>query len=173
MYISGTEAKARAAARTAFAYLLVSLFCAVFGGVYEVFSHQVYSFYMLYAFLFPLAGGALPFSVFHLAGGRKYPGAAARGLYHAGLAALTVGSLLRGVLDIYGTTNRLAGWYWIAGFSLLAAGLAVYLLQWVRPALSGLGDNGALLFPGNFAVGPLPHGQAPAQGLFQLHGKAA
>lgn len=61
MYISDIEAAAKRASRTAFVYLLVSLFCALFGAVYEVFSHEVYSFYMIYAFAFPLAGGTLPF----------------------------------------------------------------------------------------------------------------
>ena len=55
MYISDIEAAAKRASRTAFVYLLVSLFCALFGAVYEVFSHEVYSFYMIYAFAFPLA----------------------------------------------------------------------------------------------------------------------
>ena len=35
-------------------------YSAVLGAVYELFSHGVYSYFMLYAFLFPLAGGALP-----------------------------------------------------------------------------------------------------------------
>lgn len=44
--------------KTACAYLAVSAFCAVFGAVYEHFSHNVYSACMVFAFAFPLAGGS-------------------------------------------------------------------------------------------------------------------
>lgn len=81
MYISDIEAAAKRASRTAFVYLLVSLFCALFGAVYEVFSHEVYSFYMIYAFAFPLAGGTLPFFLLSMVPVPKYPCALARNLY--------------------------------------------------------------------------------------------
>lgn len=109
------------AARTSLCYLVISLFCALFGGVYELFSHQVYSYFMIYAFIFPLAGGTLPFLLLCLTKKKKYPPALPRNLYHSGIAALTVGSVLRGILDIYGTTNSLTNYYWIAGILFLAA----------------------------------------------------
>lgn len=111
--------------KTAFVYLIVSIVCAAFGAVYELFSHEVYSYYMLYAFLFPLLGGTLPFFVlvcFRV----RLPDAAACRLYHAGIAALTVGSLFTGVLEIYGTTNRLTAVYWVAGAALAALGAGRY-----------------------------------------------
>ena len=117
------------AAKTAFAYLLISLFCALFGAVYEMYSHGVYSFYMIYAFAFPLAGGTLPFSVFSLLHNPKYPGAVSRNLYHSGIATVTVGCIVRGVLDIYGTTNRLTEIYWYAGVSLIGVGIVIYRCQ--------------------------------------------
>ena len=126
MYTSATDRLQRKCAKTAFAYLIVSLFCALFGAVYEVFSHGVYSFYMIYAFGFPLAGGALPFLLLSFSGTPKYPPGLSRNLYHSGIATLTVGSLVRGVLDIYGTTNALSNGYWIVGIPLVAAGAAGY-----------------------------------------------
>ena len=36
-----------------FTYLLVTIACAILGAVYESFSHGVYSYYMLYAFMIP------------------------------------------------------------------------------------------------------------------------
>lgn len=108
-----------------FAYLLVSLFCALFGAVYERFSHEVYSYYMIYAFAFPLLGGAVPCLGLGLYR-RALPGRAARGLHHAGIAPLTVGSLLQGALEIYGTSNRLVAVYWWLGAALLLAGGALY-----------------------------------------------
>ena len=38
-------------------------FLALFGAIYEIFSHEVYSYFMLYAFAIPLAMGLLPYSI--------------------------------------------------------------------------------------------------------------
>ena len=116
---------ARRALKTAFVYLLISLFCALFGAVYEVFSHGVYSYYMLYAFAFPLAGGTFPFLAISLFR-KRYPEIVVRNICHSGIATLTVGSIIQGVLEIYGTTNRLTGLYWIVGIILLLAGMIFY-----------------------------------------------
>ena len=108
--------------------LFAALFCAAFGAIYEIFSHGVYSYGMLYAFAFPLALGVLPFmllTMLHAA----YPNRFARGVYHAGIATLTVGSLVTGALEIYGTTNPLTLVYWIAGSILAAAGIVIYLVS--------------------------------------------
>ena len=122
---------AQRASKTAFVYLLISLFCVLFGAIYELYSHEVYSFYMIYAFAFPLAGGSLPFCILNLMQIKKYPNALARNLYHSGIAALTVGSIIRGVLDIYGTTNALSSYYWLVGIPLLIAGAITYFVQMV------------------------------------------
>lgn len=127
MSTSDTDVSKKAA-KTAFTYLLAALFCALFGAVYERFSHEVYSFYMIYAFAFPLAGGTLPFLAMSVFRCPRYPGSASGNLYHSGIAALTVGSIVRGILDIYGTTNRLADLYWYAGAFLVLAGIAAFFL---------------------------------------------
>ena len=129
MYISDIDF-IKQAAKTSSVYLLISLFCALFGAVYEMFSHEVYSFYMIYAFVFPLAGGALPFLIlsillFHI---RWYPGTIGRNLHHS------VGSIVQGILDIYGTTNRLTRIDWYMGISLLVAGMA---LAFIKPVTVG------------------------------------
>ena len=125
MYISDTEGKGSETAKIALVYLILSVFCALFGAVYELFSHEVYSFYMIYAFGFPLVGGALPYgilSAFHLS---KSSSLLARNLYHSGIATLTVGSIVRGVLDIYGTTNSLSRYYWFVGIFAVVAGVVI------------------------------------------------
>ena len=122
MSTSVTERTGRRMLRTAFAYLLIALFCALFGAVYEMFSHGVFSFFMLYAFLWPLAGGALPFVELAMLD-RRQPKGRSCGLWHAGIAALTVGSIVQGVLEIYGTTNRLVNVYWYVGGLLIAAAM--------------------------------------------------
>lgn len=117
MYTSDDPQGRQTALRLAARYLAVSLFCAFFGAVYEAFSHGVYSYFMLYAFAFPLVGGTAVFLA--LARGRgRMPSAPVRQLYHGGVASLTLGSLMRGVLEIYGTTNALVSAYWYAGGAL-------------------------------------------------------
>ena len=43
----------------AFLFLIAGIASAAFGLIYEFFSHEVYSFYMIYAFLIPLVPGTL------------------------------------------------------------------------------------------------------------------
>ena len=93
MFTSGTNN--RKAIKVTLVYLVISCFCALFGAVYELFSHEVYSFYMIYAFAFPMVGGALPFAV----------------------------------LEIYGTTNALSRFYWIAGVGFVIFGVVVGFIQ--------------------------------------------
>lgn len=113
-------------AKTGFVYLFISLFCILFGAVYEIYSHEVYSYSMLYAFVFPLVGGTLPF--FGIAFCRiPVPGRVSQNLYHSGIASLTIGSLFEGALEIYGTTNRLVSVYWVLGVGFLLLGLILYV----------------------------------------------
>ncbi len=125
--ISGIDSRREKMAKTGFAYLFATLFCMLFGAVYEHFSHQVFSYYMVYAFVFPMGGGVLPFFVVALT---RYPlpSRISRNLYHSGIAALTVGSIFQGVLEIYGTTNRLVFIYWIAGTAFILCGIIFYLI---------------------------------------------
>ena len=106
--------------------LAATLFFAFFGAVYEAFGHGVYSYYMIYAFAIPLCLGVLPLS-FIIAGVGRVPTKAVRSFYDCGVATLTVGSIFKGVLVIYGTTNRLSIVYLLAGIPLIAIGLILYL----------------------------------------------
>ena len=117
MSASATDARRRAA-ETALAYLIAAVFCALFGAVYELFSHEVYSYFMLYAFAFPLCGGTFPYLIYGLSSKAAVPNPYDRLLGHAGIATLTIGSIVSGVLEIYGTANRLTGIYWIIGSAL-------------------------------------------------------
>lgn len=117
--------------KISFVYLLISLFCVLLGAVYEYFSHEVYSAYMIYAFVFPLSGGVLPFSALSLYGSRKFPGRLSVNLYNSGVATLTVGSIVQGVVDIYGTTNVLIRIYWYVGLALMV--IAAFIFLMMRP----------------------------------------
>jgi hypothetical protein len=136
--------------KTSFIYLIVSIVLMIAGAVYEHFSFGVYSYFMIYAFAIPLAGGALPFLAKYMrnirgtksssgsaAGITAYSGAAEataysgaatetaaaghhEAIYHLALATLTAGSIVHGILAICGRPNSLTVIYLIAGLLLLA-----------------------------------------------------
>ena len=123
MFISD---KQKSAGRTALTYLFVTVFTALFGAIYERFSHEVYSYFMIYAFAVPLLLGVLPYSIMAFKG-KTLASVPARNLIHAGVSTLTVGSVVKGVLDIFGTTNYLAVFYPIIGGALIFCGICTAL----------------------------------------------
>lgn len=129
MSILATDSSSRTMAKIGFGYLWISLFCACFGAIYEYFSHDVYSGFMIYAFMYPLVGGTLPFYALALRRDSFRPGRISINLYNSGIATLTVGSIFQGVLEIYGTTNRLVWVYWLVGAGFCALGLLTFLLK--------------------------------------------
>ncbi len=129
MYTSDTNKECGARAKkTALVYLGFSLFLALFGAVYELYSHEVYSYWMIYAFAFPLVFGTLAFLLLGMKKEARYPSKGAARLWHSGVATLTCGSLVRGALAIYGTTNDLIHIFPPAGAALLAAAVVLYIL---------------------------------------------
>jgi hypothetical protein len=115
--------------RTLRAWLGTSAFCGLFSAVYEHFSHGVYSNFMIFLFLVPLLGGVLPALLLRLLPRLRRPAAAARRLWNSAVAALTLGTCLTGVFEIYGAPSALVRVYWWAGGALLAAAL----IAWLRP----------------------------------------
>lgn len=102
-----------------------TLLCAVFSAVYEAFSHDVISLWMVLLFLFPLLGGVLPAAI--CLKRNRAPQAMPLALWRSGTAILGVGSCIRGVLAIYGTTSNYQMVYWVAGTAMLAAGALLSL----------------------------------------------
>ncbi len=98
-----------------------TVFLALFGAVYEAFSHGVYSCFMIYAFAFPLILGVTLYTV--LLCRNKFPDRVFLNLWNAAVAALSAGSVFQGVLEIYGTTNSLIAVYPIVGGLLLLLAL--------------------------------------------------
>ena len=132
MYTSAHEANAAEYLKRAKIYLILAIVCCLIGAVYEHFSFGVYSYFMLYAFAVPLLCGALPALL--LASSRRprtIPQWSMK-LADAGIAAWTVGSFFRGILEIYGTASGLTKWYWIAGAILLMSALLPFLKQRMR-----------------------------------------
>lgn len=119
--------------------LAAAVFLAIFGAVYEQFSHGVYSPFMMYAFAIPLVLGAAPYAVLLWRG--KCPERPFLNLWNGGIAVLSVGSVFRGVLEIYGTTNDLAVVYPVMGGILLGLG-ALYALLGLLSGKTAREDSG-------------------------------
>lgn len=131
MSTSATARKLSALQRLILTDLAATVVCALVGAVYERFSHGVYSYYMLYAFAFPLLLGVLPLYLLE-ALHTPLPRRLCWGLYHGGIAALTVGSLVSGALEIYGTSSPLTSVYWIVGEVLTLLGGLLFFRRLFR-----------------------------------------
>ena len=133
-------------------YLAASIVIAAAAAVYGLFSHGVYSYFMTYAFMIPLLGGALPHLIAAMKNAEEEPenstgkkeipaesetraGFAkifdAKDTQLAVIVTLTAGSLLKGVLDIYGTTNSLLLAYPVMA-AVICAALAAVMLKKTR-----------------------------------------
>lgn len=96
----------------------VSILTALFAAGYEQLSHGVISAYMVGAFLVPLLlGSAL--SALLLALSARPAGDWCAALWELAVGVLTVGSLVQGALEIYGTANQLMIVYPVTGGALM------------------------------------------------------
>ena len=133
MFISAYNLKrGRPLMKTALAYAAASAYCVMFDRLYAMFGHGVDSAAMTLMFLYPLIGGSLAFALLWL----LKPAADATphyrlyyNLYNSGIATLTIGSLIRGVFEIAGTSSPYTLLYLIAGSLLTAVGAVGFLLS--------------------------------------------
>ncbi|MBR5337185.1 MAG: hypothetical protein IK152_04315 [Lachnospiraceae bacterium] len=84
--------------------LLFAAFCALFGAVYEAFSFGVYSNFMIYSFAVPLLFGILMLVLYI-----KKKDVPQNILHLLEMISVTsaLGFIAKGVVDIYGSENRL------------------------------------------------------------------
>lgn len=125
---------------------LTTTFVFVFAQIYGLFSHGVYSLFMTYAFLLPLILIFLPKLINLCTGNRLWNlslenadeegekklffASLASFLWKSGVAVLTVGSLYKGVLDIYGTSGTFEWIYLAVGLlTLVSGGIGIFLLK--------------------------------------------
>lgn len=96
-------------------YLILTIITFIFAQVYNLFSHNVYSIFMTYAFIIPLVFGLIP-NLFKLKTNK---------FYNASIITFTIYSLLRGFLEIYVTTNSLINIYLYVGSTLLLLSISI------------------------------------------------
>ena len=110
-------------------YVFTALFCIAFNYIYSLFGHGVSSPFMSYAFVFSLVLGVVGFTVF---GRLNLDNRIAYNLYNAGIATLTVGSILQGIIDIAGADTTYPVWYFLVGTVFVAIGGLMYFYQWIQ-----------------------------------------
>lgn len=112
--------------RNMFLYLISSLLVAVFGQIYEFFSHGIFSWFMNLAFI-PLFVCFLLWLVTWLLAAKKNvikkPDIFFQKCFNLSAIVLSLGCIVQGVVDIYGTTSKLISVYWIVGFILLVVAI--------------------------------------------------
>ena len=111
------------------------MFCLVLFIVYSLFSHGVYSNYMTFLFAWPLLLGFVPALLIALIPALCEPSHLTKALYHAGLAAATVSSLLRGIFEIAGTSSPLQMPLMYFGIGMMIVGAITYIYSNLRLTL--------------------------------------
>ena len=131
MYTSANKIKKdKSALKTMLVYSAVSAFCIFFNKVYALYGHGVTSASMSLMFLYPLIGGAAVFMFLWLfkpdaTGIPKYR--LLYNLYNSGIAALVIGSMLKGIFEIAGTSSQYTVFYFILGWMFIAVGIIGFL----------------------------------------------
>lgn len=101
-----------------------SVFVLIFGIIYEMFSHGVISYYMIFAFLIPLINFLI--NIIFISGKIKI-NKLSKNLFSMSICSFTFLSIINGVLDIYGTTNNLIFIYLIVGLILLVTSIILFV----------------------------------------------
>ena len=126
MFIS--ERIKRNTLKTAFIYIGITIFVGLFGGIYEMFSNNVFSPAMYLAWIIPCTLGAFVYLALAYVPLEKVPGMATACVYNFGVAMLTIRSIFIGVIEIYGTTNRvMLTIYTVLSIVFLVIGGGAYL----------------------------------------------
>ena len=110
--------------REIMAYLISFIFVLLFGQIYEIFSHNVYSNFMMFACIIPVIGLIIT-SIIYLS--RIKSSSKGRLFIGLSLITLTIWMIINGVLEIYGTTNKLVNIYPIITIILILIALISFI----------------------------------------------
>jgi hypothetical protein len=112
-------------------YLAAAVLCVLVANIYALFGHGVRSAAMDTMFAYPLVLGGAVKILSSLVRGDYGHGAKRVGvnLYNSGLAALTCGALLRGIVHIAGTDSSYIPWFFVAGWGMALGGVTAMLYR--------------------------------------------
>ena len=112
-------------------YIALTAFVALFGIVYETFSHNVFSAHMAFAWVWLLVFGVGVYALFAFSPIDKVPGVLPSSIYNFGVAMTTIRSVFIGVIEIYGNTGiakpEILTAYLLISLVFLIAGSIMYL----------------------------------------------
>lgn len=106
--------------RSLITYLALTAFLFLFSRIYESLSYGEVSFFMHYLWTVPLAGGSLLLTLMKF---RPNLSRLSYNLWNSGIATLTAGFLLRGIINLSGRSTTLDQPYWLIGACFLALAL--------------------------------------------------
>lgn len=116
-------------------YFAISIFAIFVNKIYALFGHGVSSSSMTWMFLYPLLGGAALFLLVGLllpeltkmSGYRLFCN-----IYNSGIAIVTVGSFLKGIVEIAGTNSNNIMFFRITGWGFIIVGLVLLVSYVIR-----------------------------------------
>lgn len=116
--------------KTVGVYLIMSVICIAITLIYAIFAHGIRSDAMDFMLLYPLLGGALAYSLM----GSICPQLVSRrfyrmgyNLYNAGIAVLTAGAMLQGIVEIAGSDSELILCFSTCGIALILIGIVAFI----------------------------------------------
>lgn len=118
-------------------WLGITVFTIIFAAVYEHFSFGVWSNAMVFMFVFPLILGFIPSLILAVARWGYLPR-----LWNDGVLVITVGSLLTGIIEIYGSDSYYTPWFFYIGTALLILGVLQIIFTKKDKARSELTPKG-------------------------------
>lgn len=131
LFISGIKLQnnSKKLGKTIAVYLLMTVLTIAVNLIYGLFGHGVHSAAMTGMFLYPLLGGALGYLLIDRTMAfitRFVVYRIGYNSYNSGLAALTVGSFLKGILEIAGTNSPYLIIFFFLGWVAVGIGLMVF-----------------------------------------------
>lgn len=110
-------------------YLIISIFFFLFSRIYVSLSYGEYSFFMNTLSLVPLIGGGLLVGLLLV---QPNLSRVSFNLWNSGVAVLTAGFLLRGIINLSGRSTTLDWPYWLIGAGFLGLALVSFGLSLFR-----------------------------------------
>ncbi len=107
-------------------YLILSIFLFIFSRVYVSLSYGEVSIFMNTLSLVPLIGGGLLVGLLYL---QPTLSRISFNLWNSGVAVLTAGFLLRGIINLSGRSTTLDWPYWLIGAGFLGLALVSFGLS--------------------------------------------
>ncbi|MFZ2951395.1 MAG: hypothetical protein WA036_00155 [Streptococcus suis] len=115
--------------RTFISYLSIATFLFIFSRIYESLSYGEVSVFMHYMFCATLVGGIVLLGLLQI---KPNLSRMTYNLWNSGVATITAGCLLRGIINLSGRSTTLDQPYWYVGAGFLALSLITLFISDTR-----------------------------------------